>query len=50
MSSERADRNKATYRDDLIAFARANPRFIPVVEKSFAGCVVWSRPSPYGSF
>ena len=40
ISSEKADRNKATYRDDLIAFAQANPKFIPVVEKSFAGCVV----------
>jgi len=36
ISSERNDRNQATYRDELVAFARANSKFIPVVEKSFA--------------
>lgn len=42
ISSERPDRNKATYRDELVAFARANSKFIPVVEKSFAECVMCS--------
>ena len=36
ISSDRAEKNKATYRDELVAFARANSKFIPVVEKSLA--------------
>ena len=40
ISSDRADRNKATYRDELIAFARANSKFIPVVEKGLAEYVI----------
>lgn len=40
ISSDRADRNKATYRDELVAFARANSKFIPVVEKGLAEYVI----------
>ena len=40
ISSDRADRNKATYRDELVVFARANSKFIPVVEKGFAEYVI----------
>ena len=45
ISSDRTERNKATYRDELIAFARANSKFIPVVEKSLAEYVIQPLPS-----
>ena len=41
ISSDRTEKNKATYRDELVAFARANSKFIPVVEKSLAECVIY---------
>ena len=41
ISSDRTEKNKATYREELIAFARANSKFIPVVEKSLAECVFY---------
>jgi transcriptional repressor NF-X1 len=47
ISSERADRNKATYRDELTTFARANSKFIPVVEKSFAEYGIFPLRSPF---
>lgn len=50
ISSERTDRNKATYRDDLITFAQVNPKFILVVERSFSGFVIWSHLSPMRGF
>jgi transcriptional repressor NF-X1 len=25
-----------TYNDEVVAFARANPKFLPIVEKAFA--------------
>jgi transcriptional repressor NF-X1 len=48
ISSDKTERNKATYRDELIAFARANSKFIPVVEKSLAEYVVHPRLSSHG--
>lgn len=45
ISSDRTERNKATYRDELTVFARANPKFIPVVEKSFAEYAI--QPLPF---
>ena len=42
ISSDRTERNKATYRDELTAFARANSKFIPVVEQSLAEYVIQS--------
>ena len=44
ISSDRTEKNKVTYRDELITFARANSKFIPVVEKSFAEYVIQSLP------
>ena len=29
----------ATYNDDVVAFSRANSKFLPVVERAFAECV-----------
>ena len=48
ISSDRAERNKATYRDELVVFARANPKFIPVVENSLAEYVIYSASLPMG--
>ena len=41
ISSDRTEKNRATYRDELIAFARANSRFLPVVEKCLAEYVAY---------
>lgn len=30
----------ATYNDDVVAFARANSKFLPIVERAFAECVL----------
>jgi transcriptional repressor NF-X1 len=48
ISSEKTEKNKATYRDELIAFARANSKFLPVVEKSLAEYVVLPHLSSLG--
>lgn len=48
ISSDKTERNKATYRDELIAFARMNSKFIPVVEKSLAEYVICPNLSPHG--
>lgn len=48
ISSEKTERNKATYRDELVAFARANSKFVPIVEKSLAEYVVSSHLSSRG--
>lgn len=50
ISSERTDRNKATYREELTMFARANSKFIPVVEKALAEYVLFPHPSSRGYF
>jgi transcriptional repressor NF-X1 len=50
ISSDRTEKNKATYRDELIAFARANSKFLPVVEKSLAEYVVCPHLSSRGMF
>ena len=34
--ANRGDRNAAVYSDEVVAFARANSKFLPTVEKAFA--------------
>ena len=47
ISSDRTEKNKATYRDELVAFARANSKFIPVVEKTLAEYVFYPPLFPW---
>lgn len=35
------DKDKVVYNDDVVAFARANSRFVPTVEKAFAEYVIY---------
>jgi len=49
ISSGGTERSKATYRDEIVAFARANPKFLPLVEKSLAEYVIYRSPFSLGA-